>query len=227
MMERPSELDETLAGKALPLDEARPSALPDILPGLFPGAPSWQSHFGREAPRVAELGFGRPHFLCELAAELPDHDVIGIEWKARHVSMAQARAQREGLRNVCAVHGNAWMLFGSFFAPESLVGIHLNFPDPWWKSKHRKRRIVSEPFARLLASRLKPGGRLLIQTDVASMLEEYLERLEMEPTLQNPYGAGRLCSDKPVRARSHREQKCREAGIPIFRALLIKAESDS
>lgn len=196
--------------------------LPKVLPGIFPGPPSWRTVFGREAPLEAELGFGRPHFLFERASEAPERDIVGIEWKARHVDAANRKKKREGVTNVCAVHGNAWLLFGAFFAEESLSSVFLNFPDPWWKSRHRKRRIVSDTFARLLASRLVPGGMLLIQTDVASLLEEYLERLESEPSLENPYGPGRLCTDKPTQARSHREKKCREAGIPIFRGLVVK-----
>lgn len=195
---------------------------PKVLPGIFPAPPSWPTVFGREAPLEVELGFGRPHFLFERAQEVPEHDIVGIEWKARHVTAANKRRRREGVHNLCAVHGNAWLLFGGFFRDESLSAVFLNFPDPWWKSRHRKRRIVSDTFARLLASKLRPGGFALIQTDVASLLEEYLERLESAPTLENPYGPGRLCTKKPTAARSHREKKCREAGIPIFRGLLVK-----
>lgn len=201
------------------------AAEPRVMPAIFPGIPSWPTVFGREAPLEAELGFGRPHFLLERAAEAPEIDIVGIEWKGRHARMANERKARQGLGNMCAVHGNAWLLFGAFFPEQSLSAIYLNFPDPWWKSKHRKRRIVSEPFSRLLASRLRPGGQILIQTDVASLLEEYLERLEREPALQNPYGAGRICTDKPVGARSHREKKCRAQQIPIFRAVLEKTRA--
>lgn len=198
------------------------ASMPRVLPGIFPGPPSWSTVFGRHAPLEVELGFGRPHFIFERAEEAPDVNIVGIEWKARHVTMANQKKIRRQVSNLCAVHGNAWLLFGGFFQDETLDAIYLNFPDPWWKSKHRKRRIVSDTFARLLASKLKPGAYILIQTDVASMLEEYLERLEAEPSLQNPYGPGRLCADKPTVARSHREKKCRQAQIPIFRGLVRK-----
>jgi len=54
--------------------------------------------------------------------------------------------------NVRALHGNAWLLFGSLFSPSSLTWIVLNFLDLWWKLKHQKRRIVSDAFARLRAA---------------------------------------------------------------------------
>ena len=121
-----------------------------------------------------------------------------------------------------AVHGNAWLLFGALCAPSSVSSIFLNFPDPWWKAKHKKRRIISDAFAGLLASRLVPGGMILVQTDVASLLEELLARLEAQPELHNPHGKGRLAPKKPVAASSHREQRCRRDGVPIFRAVVIR-----
>jgi tRNA (guanine-N7-)-methyltransferase len=200
--------------------------MPRVLPTLLPGAPSWPAVFGREAPLEVELGFGRPHFLLERSVEVPDHDIVGIEWKGRWPAVVHDKQSRGAYPNVRALHGNAWLLFGSLFAPSSLTWIVLNFPDPWWKSKHQKRRIVSDAFARLLASRLAPGGRILVQTDVASLLEEYLARLEAQPTLRNPAGPFRLAPRKPMTASSHREKRCRADGVPIFRAVLERVDGD-
>jgi tRNA (guanine-N7-)-methyltransferase len=193
-----------------------------FVPAIFPAPPSWSSIFGRKAPIEVELGFGRPHFLLERARECPEHDIVGIEWKGRWPRVVWQKQKRGDATNVRAVHGNAWLLFGAFFQPSSVRAIYLNFPDPWWKSKHRKRRIISDSFARLLASRLERGGMLLVQTDVASLLEELLARLEARPDLVNPNGAGRLAPKKPVGASSHREKKCRADGVPIFRAVVVK-----
>lgn len=196
--------------------------MPAVLPTIFPGPPSWAAVFGRTAPLEVELGFGRPHFLLERAREAPDHDVVGIEWKGRWPRAVWQKQARGEARNVRAVHGNAWLLFGALFQPSSLSLIVLNFPDPWWKAKHRKRRIMSDAFARLLESRLAVGGSVLVQTDVASLLEELLFRLEAQPSLVNPWGRGRLCKKKPVAASSHREKRCRADAVPIFRGVVVK-----
>jgi tRNA (guanine-N7-)-methyltransferase len=197
---------------------------PRVLPTIWPAPPSWPTVFGRSAPLECELGIGRPHFLLERAVERPDHDIVGIEWKGRWPRAVwkkqQAKTAPSPYSNVRALHGNAWLLFGALFAPGSLSLIVLNFPDPWWKTKHQKRRIVSDTFSRLLASRLTIGGSILIQTDVASLLEEYLARLEAQPTLTNPAGPFRLARKKPVQASSHREKRCRADGVPIFRAVV-------
>lgn len=201
--------------------------LPRVLPTTFPGRPAWSSVFGAERPLEVELGFGRPHFLFERAAERPDHDVVGIEWKGRFVEMARARVAREHIANVVPLHGNAWLLFGALFSPSSLAGVTLNFPDPWWKAKHEKRRIVNDAFASLVVDRLATGGFVFIQTDVASLLERMLEVFEgVSPAdgqaLVNSAGPLRLAPKKPMRASSHREKKCVVAGVPVFRALLVK-----
>jgi len=204
---------------------ARHARLPRVLPAMMPGPVAWSTVFGRAAPLECELGFGRPHFILERAAEVPDHDVVGIEWKGRWPK-AVVDKQRKGTApmNVRALHGNAWLLFGALFQPSSLSLIVLNFPDPWWKAKHHKRRIVSDAFASLLASRLAPDGRILVQTDVATLLEEYLARLEAQPSLINTAGPGRLAEKKPLTASSHREKRCRNDGVPIFRALLRRGD---
>jgi tRNA (guanine-N7-)-methyltransferase len=196
------------------------SRWPDVLPTLFPGPVHWPTVFGREAPLEVELGCGRPHYLFDRAIEAPDRDVVGIEWKGKMVRMAEKRMAREGVTNVRAIHGNAWLLFPALFQPASLEMVHLNCPDPWWKSRHRKRRIIQDAFTEQLAARLKPGGAVFIQTDVASLLEAYLEVLEAHPALTNPYGPGRLCTKKPTTARSHRERRCVADGVPIFRGLV-------
>ena len=192
------------------------------LPTIVPGPVSWPTVFGRTAPLELEIGFGRPNFLLERATQAPDSNVVGIEIKARWAAVARKRAARMGLRNVNAIAGNAWHLVGGLFADGALSKIFLNFPDPWWKAKHRKRRVIHPAFARLLVDKLEVGGQLLIQTDVASLLEAMLEVLQADPRLENPNGPGRLCPRKPVSARTHRERKCLEQGIAVFRAALVR-----
>jgi len=195
---------------------------PPILPGMFPGPPTWSAIFGNDHPLELELGFGRPHFLFERAASKRAHNLVGIEWKARFVNKANKRIKREKITNLCAIHGNSWHLVGALFQRDTLSRIFLSFPDPWWKKRHRKRRIINDVYVELLVERLAPGGFIFLQTDVASLLEAYLSRLEANPRLVNPYGPFRLCPQNPCGARSHREKKCASEGIPMFRALLQK-----
>jgi tRNA (guanine-N7-)-methyltransferase len=70
-------------------------------------------------------------------------------------------------------------------APDSLAGVHLFFPDPWHKKKHHKRRLLQSDFVRLLASRMRAGGRLHCATDWRPYAEQMLAVLSAEPSLIN------------------------------------------
>lgn len=201
---------------------AAPDAMPKVVPAVLPGPPDWSAYFGNDNPLEFEIGFGRPHYIFERAAAAPAHNIVGVEWKGKWARAANKKKGRLGIANLCAIHGNAWLMAGTLFRPGSLSAVHVNFPDPWWKARHRKRRILNPAFVALLASRLKPGGCVFVQTDVASMLEEYLECLEESPLLENPYGPGRLTPENPMGATSHREKKCVAQGIPVFRAQVVK-----
>jgi len=169
-----------------------------------------------------ELGFGPPHYLLDRALEVPEKNLVGIEWKRRFVRETHEKCCKRNITNVRAIFGNAWLLFGALFQENSLDAIHLNCPDPWWKAKHQKRRILADSFVETIMNRLKPGGILFLQTDVASILELYLERMEAHSAAINPYGQGRLCTKKPTAARSHRERRCVREGVPIFRGMVVK-----
>ncbi len=194
--------------------------------GFIPGgtlcAPNWSAVFGAEKPLILEVGFGRPHFLYDLASQFQTHHVIGIEWKKAWPVQANKRVRREGIDNLLAIHGNAWHLTECLFETAALDMLFLNFPDPWWKKKHRKRRIIQPAFVDIAARKLKPGGHFYVQTDVASLMEEILMHIEYDERFENKYGEGRLCPRKPVQAFSHREKKCIADGVPIFRADLVR-----
>lgn len=164
-----------------------------------------------------EIGMGRSHYLFERALAMPDRQIIGIEWKARWVTQALAKKEREHITNVCAIHGNAWLLVPDMFEPESLDQITVNFPDPWWKTRHHKRRVLSESFIDILVSKLKAGGVIFLQSDVSMLFDEYFARLKEHPLL-----TAELLDHNPMNARSHREKKCEENGVAIYRGLFKK-----
>jgi tRNA (guanine-N7-)-methyltransferase len=191
----------------------------------FLSNPSWRFIFGNDAPLELEIGMGRSHFLFERAKAVPGHNIIGIEWKGEWVRQARKRAAREQIPNVHAIFGNAWEIVPAIIEENSLAQIVLNFPDPWWKKKHHKRKVINDAFVDILVSRLRQGGRIYLATDVKELFEEYLERFESNASLINLAGAGKGLSENPQHARSHREKKCESLGVPVYRAWLeVKRE---
>ena len=66
------------------------------------------------------------------------------------------------------------------FAAASVRRFHLNFPDPWWKSRQQKRRVVGAGLARDIHAALEPGGELFVETDIFDIALDAMAVLEAD-----------------------------------------------
>ena len=137
--------------------------------------------FGRSAPVVFEIGFGAGDALLFRAERAPEHDFIGVEVHRPGVGRVLNRAEKLGLNNLRVASHDAVEVLRDWLAPASLDELILEFPDPWHKSRHHKRRIVQPAFLALVASRLKPGGLFRLATDWAPYAEHMREVLDASP----------------------------------------------
>lgn len=137
--------------------------------------------FGRSAPVVFEIGFGAGDALLFRAERAPEQDFIGVEVHRPGVGRVLNRAEKLGLRNLRVASHDAVEVLRDWLTPASLDELILEFPDPWHKSRHHKRRIVQPAFAALVASRLKPGGLFRLATDWAPYAEHMREVLDAAP----------------------------------------------
>lgn len=169
--------------------------------------------FATHRPLHIEIGFGRPHYILDLAAANPDAHVIGFEIKRRWVRAAGERAARAGLENIRSIEGDARPHLEALVPPGSVDAIHVLFPDPWWKKKHHKKRVFNPEFAALMARTISRDGSIFVKTDV----EAYGELLVEELTAAGLTLAGSGTHDPILAALplSHREKKCLEFQVPI------------
>lgn len=144
--------------------------------------------FGREAPRILEIGFGMGESLAATAAAQRENDYLGIEVHTPGVGALLKRIAELGLTNVRVIQHDAVEVLADMIAENELDAIHIFFPDPWPKKRHHKRRLVQSGFARLATSRLKPGGVLHLATDWQEYAEQMLAVLTAEPLLRNTAG---------------------------------------
>ena len=121
--------------------------------------------FGRQAPRVLEIGFGMGDATAEVAAAQPGTDFVGIEVHAPGVGALLKQIGERQLNNVRIAQHDAVEVLAQMIAPTSLAGIHIWFPDPWHKFKHHKRRLIQPAFVARLVQHLVPGGYLHCATD--------------------------------------------------------------
>lgn len=127
--------------------------------------------FGRQAPRVLEIGFGNGETLVAQAAQHPEQDFIGVEVHEPGVGHCLLALQDAGIANLRLIAHDAIDVLRQQVPPNSLQRINLYFPDPWPKKRHHKRRILQPAFVSLCAERLVPGGSLHVATDWANYAE--------------------------------------------------------
>jgi tRNA (guanine-N7-)-methyltransferase len=146
--------------------------------------------FGRQAPRVVEIGFGNGANLIEMASSRPDTDFLGIEVHRPGVGRALLDIERLGLHNVRLSNHDAVEVIGQQLPESCLDEVLVLFPDPWHKKRHHKRRLLNEAFVELLASRLKPGGLLRTATDWEPYAQQMLAVLGSCALLENTAADG-------------------------------------
>lgn len=143
--------------------------------------------FGRTAPVVLEIGFGMGEATATMAAADPGRDYLAVDVNSVGVADLLDLVDRSGLTNVRVRQGDALDLVRSQLSGRCLSAIHVFFPDPWLKARHRERRLIQPGHVRVLASRLVPGGVLRCATDSDDYAEAMMATLTAEPALSNVY----------------------------------------
>jgi tRNA (guanine-N7-)-methyltransferase len=179
--------------------------------------------FGRQAPLEVEIGSGKGLFLSAAATETPAHDFIGIELATKYASYAASRLAQRNLPNARLIHGDAKRLFAEFLADNSLAAVHVYFPDPWWKARHKKRRMMAEPIVQQIECKLMPGSTLHFWTDVEEYFQTTLKLLAAHTKLTGPHEVQEKPADHDLDYRTHFERRMRKGGLPVYRAEFRKA----
>ena len=147
-------------------------------------AAQFEGDVAKPLPLVVELGFGRGEFLQELAEREPDVAFLGVDYSHKRVWKLARRIAPTPLANVRLVEARAEEVVAEL-APASVRTFWINFPDPWPKSRHHRRRLLQPAFVAALAERLVPDGILEVATDHAEYAEQIDAVLAAEPRLEN------------------------------------------
>ena len=166
-------------------------------------------------PRVLEIGFGRAELLLELATGNPDSRYLGVEVSRKRVEKAARHAARRGLPNLRLVNAPAEYLLVRVLPPDCFAECWINFPDPWPKKRHFKRRLFQARFLALLARVLEPGARLHAATDHMDYAEWIADLLGASPDFENPNAPTRWTDRPPPRRETSYEAEWRALGRPI------------
>jgi tRNA (guanine-N7-)-methyltransferase len=171
-------------------------------------------------PIELEIGCAEAQFLFERAKLDPSRQYVGLEIREELVHWVNRHARAAALP-LQAVFCQAQLHLPLIFAGHQVDRVYLNFPDPWFKKRHHNRRMIDDALALAIGDVLRPGGELLMQSDVWEVALDALEVLERRDELfENQAGDWTFWrGGNPYGARSWREQNAEETGLPIWRIL--------
>jgi tRNA (guanine-N7-)-methyltransferase len=121
--------------------------------------------FPVDQPLEVELGSGDGTFLVDLAGRHPEHNFIGIERLLGRIRKMERKARRAELTNMRGVRIESSYFLEYLLPPHSVNALHIYFPDPWPKRKHRRHRLINERFPSLAHNALTPTGMVYLRTD--------------------------------------------------------------
>jgi tRNA (guanine-N7-)-methyltransferase len=174
--------------------------------------------FGREAPLETEVGSGKGLFLQSAAAAAPERNFLGIELSHKYARFAAARLAKQRCLNALVVDGDAQRLFSELLPERSLSAVHVYFPDPWWKKRHHKRRVMNERFLRDVARTLVLHGVLHFWTDVQEYFEASLALIAEHTKLVRSVDVEERPATHELDYRTHYERRTRLGQRPVYRA---------
>ena len=178
-------------------------------------------------PLHLDIGCAKGHFVSQMATQQPDWNFLGLEIRAPLVEQALQQRDRAALRNLHFLFCNANTSLAEVLQslPAGILQqVSIQFPDPWFKKRHQKRRVVQPELVQSLAQHLPPGGRVVLQSDVEAVAQEMCDRFAEHVAFQRSHPDWLPAS--PFAAQTDRETLTLSKGLPVFRAIFTRSVID-
>lgn len=180
------------------------------------GPLDWSKFFGGANPVEVDVGSGRGLFLYNESLAHPERNYLGIEIDYKEGRRAATRLKKRNAANARVLGGDVREAFAKFVPPQSIAVVHVYCPDPWWKKKHRKRRVFTDAFVNQVAQVLEPGGVFSSASDVGEYFEVIRGLVDNDPRFEPLVPPPELPGHAPEYLTSF-ERKAHERGEVIHR----------
>ncbi len=175
-----------------------------------------------ENPVQIEVGSGKGLFLVNAAKQFPGVQFIGLEIASKYAAMCNKKLERAELKNATCFCADGVIALDQHVADERVDAVHVYFPDPWWKAKHKKRRVLNSRMIAAIDRVLKPNGKLHFWTDVLDYFESTVELIASETKWDGPHLIEERTAEDDLDYLTHFERRTRLNSLPVFRSYYVK-----
>jgi tRNA (guanine-N7-)-methyltransferase len=184
--------------------------------------PNWQEVYAKSESQLhLDIGCARGRFLLAMAQLYPARNFLGIEIRQQLVISANQIKDELGLTNLHylfgSINSSASTLLKSL-PSNTLTTISIQFPDPWFKKRHNKRRVVQTELVEVLVDSLAVGGQIFLQSDIEEVATEMRDRFAAHPSLTQQHSTTWLDTN-PFSVPTERELYVLEQNLPVYRVL--------
>ena len=188
-------------------------------------SPEWKNIYTQpNLPLHLDIGCARGRFVLKMAQIEPNWNFLGLEIREPLVVEANRIRDEMGLTNlhyVFANVNNSLISLLSTLPQDSLQKVTIQFPDPWFKNRHAKRRVVQPELVTELAKYLVVGGIVFLQSDIEFVAVEMGDRFHENPAFEK-LGTTTWLAENPLPVPTERELATQKKGEPVYRALFRK-----
>jgi tRNA (guanine-N7-)-methyltransferase len=194
---------------------------PAIEQRIIRNAPiDWRTEFQNDNPIDLEIGIGNGSFLVPFANDHPDRNIIGIEIDGLYLKKADRKLVRQNISNARLIIGDAKLLVWSLIGDETIDNLYVHFPDPWFKKRHIKRRMINAITLRLFARKIRSA--LTVSTDDPEYKDWVLECVPESGCFENAFTTPWVESLDGHYMTKY-EKKWRAEGKPIYFMKFLKS----
>ena len=177
-------------------------------------------------PIHLDIGSAKGEFLIELAINYPNWNFLGLEIREQLVSSSEKKRKQMGLENLSFLYCNVNISLDEWLSDldrDQLKRVSIQFPDPWFKRKHLKRRVLKKSLLSSIASAMSHNGELFIQSDILKLIEYMSSVIDDNIYFDRKFVKGlKYLEENPYEVSTDRELFVLKQNLPIYRAMYIR-----